>query len=546
MKVIMLVPVTVGSGAGTVVAKFMEGVGSKFQSQFASLAVSEINGLATKLLAGTDWVLDEVYEKCRAISAGGETVLLAGLSLKIPDAAELNYQLAVALAAQIVLVVDAKVAADCGASQLALIANRYKKAANNQILGLIANQISLAEIQATVKDSDPYGVGAPLWGALPFAAKIDKEVKSQAYEAFSFQFSDYFCKNANKILMAKSSALAEVTPTIFRANLMEHARSAKKRIILPEGEEPRILQAASRCEELGIARCVLLGSEQKIQEQCLKYQITLQHETEIIDSSKVKDRYVDSLYEIRKNKGMTKELALEQLSSNTMLATMMMFAGEVDGLVSGAVNTTADTIRPALQIIKTVPDAALVSSMFFMCFPKQVTIFGDCAINLDPSAEELAMIAIQCARSAITFGIEPRVAMLSYSTGSSARGAKVDKVIEATKLVKQRWPGLAVDGPLQYDAAVDPEVGKLKAPNSEVAGRATVLIMPDLDSGNIAYKVAQRSAGIVSMGPVLQGLRKPVNDLSRGCTVEDIIFTIALTAVQALAEEPNKNKNISA
>ena len=210
-----------------------------------------------------------------------------------------------------------------------------------------------------------------------------------------------------------------------------------------------------------------------------------------------------------------------------------MHLGEADGLVSGAVHTTAHTIRPALQIIKTAPGAALVSSIFFMCLPDQVLVFGDCAVNPDPTAEQLADIAIQSADSAIAFGIEPRVAMLSYSTGGSGAGADVEKVIKATALAKQLRPDLLIDGPLQYDAAIMPEVARQKAPKSPVAGRATVFIFPDLNTGNVTYKAVQRAANVVSMGPMLQGLAKPVNDLSRGCLVEDIVFTIALTAIQA-------------
>jgi phosphate acetyltransferase len=238
------------------------------------------------------------------------------------------------------------------------------------------------------------------------------------------------------------------------------------------------------------------------------------------------------LCEARKGKGLTLDAARKQLEDNTVLGTMMLHLGEVDGLVSGAVHTTADTIRPAFQIIKTAPEVKIVSSVFFMCLPEQVLVYGDCAINPNPTAEELADIAIQSARSAAVFGITPRVAMLSYSTGESGFGPDVERVKAATEIVKQLQPDLIIDGPLQYDAAVDKEVAALKAPDSPVAGKATVLIVPNLDVGNIAYKAVQRSTGIVCVGPMLQGLRKPVNDLSRGCSVKDIIFTIALTAVQ--------------
>jgi phosphate acetyltransferase len=248
---------------------------------------------------------------------------------------------------------------------------------------------------------------------------------------------------------------------------------------------------------------------------------------------------VDPLVERRKHKGMTPQAAAEELSDTIMLGTMMMALDEVDGLVSGAVHTTAHTVRPALQLIKTSPGCNLVSSIFFMCLPEQVLVFGDCAIVPNPTVEELADIAIQSADSAAAFGIEPRVAMLSYSTGTSGAGAEVEKVAKATELAKKQRPDLAIDGPLQYDAALMPDVGRSKAPKSPVAGKATVYIFPDLNTGNVTYKAVQRSANALAMGPMLQGMAKPVNDLSRGCLVEDIVFTIALTAIQA---EQAKNR----
>jgi len=249
------------------------------------------------------------------------------------------------------------------------------------------------------------------------------------------------------------------------------------------------------------------------------------------------EKYVPKLVECRKHKGMTEEKARKTLQDNVWLATMMLeFDEDVHGLVSGAVHTTADTIRPAFQIIKTKPGSDIVSSIFFMCMPERMLVLGDCAVNTNPTAENLADIAIQSADSAAAFGIEPYVSMISYSTGKSGLGPDVEKVREATKLVKEKRPDLLIDGPLQYDASVVPDVAKLKAPESPVAGRASVLIFPDLNTGNTTYKAIQRSANVVCIGPMLQGLRKPVNDLSRGCLVDDIIFTIALTAVQAIED----------
>ena len=329
------------------------------------------------------------------------------------------------------------------------------------------------------------------------------------------------------------SRTPRLSPPAFRHRLAEAARAANKRIVLPEGTEPRTVAAAGIIHERGVARCVLLGNPDEVYEVAKKQGVVLPSSVEIIDPVKVAARYVDALVERRKDKGMTPEIAAGELGDSIMVGTMMMALDEVDGLVSGAVHTTAHTIRPALQIIKTVPGCHLVSSVFFMCLPEQVLVFGDCAVNPNPTAEQLADIAIQSADSAKAFGIEPRVAMLSYSTGTSGGGEDVEKVRKATELAHRLRPDLVLDGPLQYDAAVMPDVARQKAPKSGVAGKATVFIFPDLNTGNVTYKAVQRSANVVSIGPMLQGLAKPVNDLSRGCLVEDIVFTITLTAIQA-------------
>ncbi len=326
-----------------------------------------------------------------------------------------------------------------------------------------------------------------------------------------------------------------LSPPAFRYRLVEAARADLKRIVLPEGAEPRTVAAAAIVAQRGIADCVLLGDPAEVSEVAQKQGITLPASVQIIDPAEVAGRYVAPLVERRKAKGMTPERAAIELQDPIVVGTMMLALDEADGLVSGAVHSTAHTIRPALQIIKTVPGCKLVSSVFFMCLPDQVLVFGDCAVVPNPTAEELADIALQSADSAIAFGIPARVAMLSYSTGASGTGEDVEKVKIATRLAQQRRPDLAIDGPLQYDAAVMPDVARLKAPGSQVAGQATVLVFPDLNTGNVTYKAVQRSANVVSMGPMLQGLAKPVNDLSRGCLVEDIVFTINLTAIQAQA-----------
>ncbi|SDG74883.1 phosphotransacetylase [Vibrio xiamenensis] len=324
-----------------------------------------------------------------------------------------------------------------------------------------------------------------------------------------------------------------LSPPAFRYQLTEFARKAGKRIVLPEGDEPRTVKAAAICAERGIATCVLLGNPAEIKRVAEQQGVTLGAGIEIIDSDKVRENYVERLVELRGAKGMTEVVAREKLEDSVFLGTMMLEADEVDGLVSGAVHTTANTIVPPFQIIKTAPNASIVSSIFFMLLPDQVLVYGDCAINPDPNAEQLAEIAIQSADSAAAFGIDPRVAMISYSTGESGKGADVDKVREATRIAQEKRPDLVIDGPLQYDAAIMENVAASKAPNSPVAGKATVFVFPDLNTGNTTYKAVQRSADLVSIGPMLQGMRKPVNDLSRGALVDDIVYTIALTAIQA-------------
>ncbi|MFT7338698.1 MAG: phosphate acetyltransferase, partial [Marinobacter maritimus] len=326
---------------------------------------------------------------------------------------------------------------------------------------------------------------------------------------------------------------SRLSPPAFRYQLSERARAADKRIVLPEGSEPRTVQAAIICHQRQLARCALIGDENEIRNVAASQGLELPDDIEIIDPARVRKDYIAPMVELRKHKGLTPDMAEAMLEDNVVMGTMMVALDEADGLVSGAIHTTANTVRPALQLIKTHDHARVVSSVFFMLLPQQVLVYGDCAINPDPNAEELADIAIQSAESAEAFGIEPVVAMISYSTGESGSGHDVEKVREATRIARERRPDLLIDGPLQYDAAAIESVARSKAPNSKVAGKATVFIFPDLNTGNTTYKAVQRSANVVSIGPMLQGLRKPVNDLSRGALVEDIVFTIALTAVQA-------------
>ncbi len=338
--------------------------------------------------------------------------------------------------------------------------------------------------------------------------------------------------------LTSTSRPRRLSPAAFRYRLVEQARAADALVVLPEGTEPRTMRAAVACAERGIARCLLLGVPDEVAAQARHLGLRLPGGVTVLDPRSVAERYVAPLAKLRWRKGWTEEVAREYLADPVIVGTMMLKLGEVDGLVSGAVHTTANTVRPALRIIRAKPGIRLVSSVFFMLLPDEVVIYGDCAINPQPDAEDLADIAIQSAASARAFGIEPKVAMISFSTGTSGAGTDVDKVAEATRIAREREPGLAIDGPLQYDAAAIASVGQAKRPGSPVAGQATVFIFPDLDTGNTTYKAVQRSAQVVSIGPMLQGLAKPVNDLSRGALVDDIIYTVALTAIQARSGQP--------
>ncbi|GAB7142863.1 phosphate acetyltransferase [Mycobacterium riyadhense] len=327
---------------------------------------------------------------------------------------------------------------------------------------------------------------------------------------------------------------AITTPQMFTRRLQEQARSDRKHIVLPEGDDDRILKSAGRLLQRSVADLTILGEAAQVRLRAAELGVNLD-EAKVIDprTSDLHHEFASQYAELRKTKGITVEQAREIMNDATYFGTMLVYNGMVDGMVSGAAHTTAHTVRPALEIIRTVPDVSTVSSIFLMCLPDRVLAYGDCAIVPNPTPEQLADIAICSARTAARFGIEPRVAMLSYSTGDSGKGADVDKVRAATELVRGRDPELLVEGPIQYDAAVEPSVAATKLRDSPVAGRATVLIFPDLNTGNNTYKAVQRSAGAIAIGPVLQGLRKPVNDLSRGALVEDIVNTVAITAIQA-------------
>jgi phosphate acetyltransferase len=321
---------------------------------------------------------------------------------------------------------------------------------------------------------------------------------------------------------------------MFSAGLLERARSNRRSIVLPEADDDRVLRAAEELVHQHVVSLVLLGDPAAVAARVETLGLNLA-DIEVIDpaTSALRQEFADLYAVLRSHKGVTPDTAWDLMGNSTYFATMLVHTGRVDGMVSGATHTTADTIRPALEIIKTARGAAKVSSAFFMCLPRRVLVFADCAVNLDPDAAELADIAVRTAETASAFGIEPVVAMVSYSTGTSGSGVGVEKVRAATELVAALRPDLPLAGPVQYDAAVDPSVAASKLPGNAVAGHANVLVFPDLNTGNTTYKAVQRSAGAIAIGPVLQGLRRPVNDLSRGCTVADIVNTVAITAIQA-------------
>ncbi|WP_084105252.1 phosphate acetyltransferase [Demequina sp. NBRC 110056] len=378
-----------------------------------------------------------------------------------------------------------------------------------------------------------YGTARRAWGA---RGRLSRESQLKVDLALSM-----FDRHVDTDALTELLDLARtdvITPLMFEYDLIDRARVKRQRIVLPEGEDDRILRAASTLLTRDVCDLTILGNETTIRSRAAELGLEIDaaaivspHDPELVE------RFAGEYYELRKHKGATLDAARDRVQDVSYFGTMMVQLGLADGMVSGAAHTTAHTISPSFQVIKTVPGTSIVSSVFFMCLADRVLVYGDCAVNPDPTAEQLADIAISSAETALQFHIEPRVAMLSYSTGESGSGSDVDKVREATRLVRERRPDLLVDGPMQYDAAVEPSVARSKAPDSPVAGQATVLVFPDLNTGNNTYKAVQRSAGAVAVGPVLQGLRKPVNDLSRGALVQDIVNTVAITAIQAQGQD---------
>ncbi|NQT33926.1 phosphate acetyltransferase [bacterium] len=378
-------------------------------------------------------------------------------------------------------------------------------------------------------DEDTFGVAVKV-SQMPVSLYARDTQKIEAVYRSIRQYVRF--DEVNRLLELKKER--RTTPLVFLNELLDRARSDRKKIVMPEGNEERSLKAVSKVMADGVADIILIGDEAEINEAANRANAAIDQAT-IIDphKSKLLDGYGEKFFELRKHKGISLDHARDQITDPIYFGTMMVHLGDADGLVSGAVHTTRHTISPAFQIIKTRPDVSLVSSIFFMCLPDRVLVYGDCAVNPDPNAEQLADIAISSAETAKAFGFEPLIAMLSYSTGASGTGPDVERVKEATEFVRSKAPDLEVEGPIQYDAAISIETARAKLPDSKVAGRANVLIFPDLNAGNTAYKAVQRSARAIAVGPVLQGLNKPVNDLSRGCMIEDIVYTIAITAIQA-------------
>ena len=479
-------------------------------SEAAALATDELArvlGVATvDALAGTT-ATDAALRPASALPAAVEAVRAAGDDALIAPAREAsnrafdhvawNLNLAASTRAGVVLAFDAE-----GASA-----------------ELLSEEIAAARLRA--KAAAASVVAVVLTGGAP-ALEADIPV-------LTLPLGD----EAAATLRATATPTA-VTPLAFQADLIERARADRKRIVLPEPDDDRVLQAAAQVLAAGIADITFVGDADYVAKRAGELGLDLSAAQVVsVGDPAYLERYAEEFARLRAKKGVTLEQAREKVTDVSYFGTMMVHMGDADGMVSGAAHTTAHTIVPSFQIIKTKPGTSIVSSVFLMLLQDRVLVYGDCAVNPEPNAAELADIAISSAATARQFGVEPRVAMLSFSTGTSGKGADVDKVREATELVRAKEPDLAVEGPIQYDAAIDPTVAAKKAPDSLVAGRANVFIFPDLSSGNIGYKAVQRSSGAIAIGPVLQGLNKPVNDLSRGALVEDIINTVAITAVQA-------------
>lgn len=463
------------------------------------------------VLAGQEGrILERILQKHAELAACHDDILTIGVAVEenLPSFAfDLNMAIAKNLRAATALVAEK---AEPEAAQLALRL-------------MDARGVPVQAVLAANGSQDDEALATAL-GNIPFAVLDGAPEHRDAFDAAIYRLCNW-----------QGTARP---PRLFEFELVERASRNPMRIVLPEGYETRILKAAAEVLRRKAAAIILLGEEGKIRALARDEGIDITGAAICNPATDPRfEKYAKAYFEARKNKGIDMEKARTVMLDPSYFGSMMVWLDDADGMVSGAVHTTANTIRPALEFIKTKPGVSIVSSSFFMCLPEEVLVFADCAVNPNPTPEQLADIAVSSARTAAAFGVEPRVAMLSYSTGASGKGPSVDAVVEAVRIAREKAPDLDLDGPLQFDAASDPTVAMTKLPNSTVAGRATVFIFPDLDAGNNCYKAVQRLAGADAVGPVLQGLKKPVNDLSRGCTVTDIVNTIALTAIQAQADK---------
>ena len=481
------------------VADLLSPVNGRLLSGDPALLTREVTGLVVAGMTMPN-VLDRLFEGAAVVTAGDRPevvlgVLMAHASLNFPQISAVVLNGGFTLPAQVQRLMDG-----LGVT-LPILETTFDTQATSAALTAVRGRLT--------KDS-PRKVDAAL-------SLFEQHVDGEAL--------------LDQLEVSRSSA---VTPLMFEHQLIDAAVAHRKHIVLPEGEEERILRAADVLLRRGVADLTLLGNPVVISAKAAALGADVAA-ARIVDPEHdhLAEQLAEELHRLRRNRGVDLDRAQELVRDVSYFGTMMVQLGLADGMVSGAAHTTAHTIRPALEIVKTVPGVAVVSSVFFMCLQDQVLVYGDCAVNPDPTADQLADIAISSAATAVAFGIEPRVAMLSYSTGTSGSGTDVEKVSKATAIIRERAPELPVEGPIQYDAAIDSAVARTKLPGSPVAGRATVFIFPDLNTGNNTYKAVQRSANAVAVGPVLQGLRRPVNDLSRGATVRDIINTVAITAVQA-------------
>lgn len=516
-------PVTAGADDASFKATVAGAGLSGDVSDYCGLTVEEVYDLLNQ--GKESAVMDAVFQKYNKLAARFEVVVIEGIDL-VPSGgalAQLDAAIAANLGSPVILLAGE---CDCGCvcgnlDASALAVQAYKsRFAEVFALAVITKNPGTA---ATDKELPPL-TGVQVW-AIPSAADIVSHLETA-------------CGTIRQI---KPRA---VTPKKFEFDLIEKAKTDKQHIVLPEGNDERILRAADDILEKDFAEITILGDPDAMNQKARGLGLnSLLTKARLINNktSDLLPELAHEFYELRKAKGMTEEKAAAQMQDRNFFGTMMVKTKMADGMVSGADGTTADTIRPALSIIKTKPGCSIASSVFLMCLADRVWVFGDCAINPNPNPQQLAEIAIISAQTAKAFGVDPKVAMLSYSTGSSGTGPDVDLVVEATKIAKEAaeklYPGLPIDGPLQFDAAVDPRTGASKMPGSPVAGQATVMVFPSLESGNIGYKAVQRTANAVAIGPVIQGLNKPVNDLSRGCLVADIINTVAITALQAQADK---------